>query len=85
MTLHPEVLAAERVEVADGANVDLAAGEEGADADVDGEAALHPLDDPAHDDAALLVGALDVVPDLHLLGLLLGEDDVALPCPRSSR
>ena len=29
------------------------------------------------DDAALLVGALDVVPDLHLLGFFLGEDDVA--------
>ena len=75
---HAELLPLERVEVADGPHVHLAAGQEGADADVDGEAALHPLDHPAHDDAALLVGALDVVPDLHLLGLLLGEDHVAV-------
>ena len=75
---HPELLAPERVEVAHRPHVDLAARQEGADADVDGEAALDPLDDPARDDAALLVGALDLVPDLHLLGLLLGEDDVAV-------
>jgi len=37
-------------------------GRERADANVDREAALHPLDHPAHDDAALLVGALHVVP-----------------------
>src|SRR5207249_1150678 len=74
---HAQLLALEAVQVAHGAQVDLRAGEERAHADVDGEAALDALDDAAHDDAALLVGALDVVPDLHLLGLLLGEDDVA--------
>ena len=53
------------------------AGQERAHADVDGEAALDALDDAARDDAALLIGALHVVPDLHLLGFFLGEDDVA--------
>src|SRR3990172_2726341 len=64
---HPELLAPQRVEVAHRPDVHLAAGEEGPHADVHREAALHPLDDPAGDDAALLVGALDFVPHLHLL------------------
>ena len=67
----------EAVEVAHRPDVHLAAGQEGAHADVDGEAALDALDDPARDHAALLVGALHVVPDLHLLGFFLGQDDVA--------
>ncbi len=74
---HAELLPLERVQVPHGPDVDLAPGQEGADPDVHREAALHPLDDPADDDAALLVGALHVVPDLHLLGLFLGQDDVA--------
>src|SRR4029079_7085476 len=74
---HAQLLAAQAVQVAHGAQVHLAAGQEGAHADVHGQPALHALDDAAGDDAALLVGALHVVPDLHLLGLLLGEDHVA--------
>src|SRR5262249_7607048 len=74
---HPQLLAAEAVEVAHGPEVDLATGQERADADVHGEPALHPLDHPPCHDPALLVGALDVVPDLHLLGFFLGQDDVA--------
>ena len=65
------------VQVPHRAHVDLAAGQEGSHADVHGEAALDPLDDPARDHAALLIGALHVVPDLHLLGFFLGQDDVA--------
>src|SRR5205807_3451556 len=48
------------------------------DADVDGEAALDHLDDPALDGRAPLVGAGHHVPHLDLVGLVLGEDDEAL-------
>ena len=74
---HPQLLAAQRVEVADGTHVDLRAGQERADADVDRETALDALDDAADDDLALGVGLLDLVPDLHLLGFFAREDDVA--------
>ena len=74
---HAQFLAAQRVEVADRAHVDLRAGQERADADVHREAALDPLDDAADDDLALGVGLLDLVPDLHLLGFFAREDDVA--------
>ena len=74
---HAQFLAAQRVEVAHGADVDLRAGQERADADVHREAALDPLDDAADDDLLLGVGLLDVVPDLHLLGFFAREDDVA--------
>ena len=60
-----------------GTHVDLRAGQERADADVDREPALDPLDDAADDDLALGVGLLDLVPDLHLLGFFAREDDVA--------
>ena len=54
MTLNAQLLADQAVQVAHGAEVDLAAGQERAHADVDGEAALHALDDAALDDSALL-------------------------------
>jgi hypothetical protein len=68
---HAQLLALEGIQVAHGTEVHLRAGEECAHADVDGEAALDALDDAAHDHAALLIGALHVVPDLHLLGFSL--------------
>ena len=74
---HPQLLAAQRVEVADRTDVDLRAGQERADADVDRQTALDPLDDAADDDLLLGVGLLDLVPDLHLLGFFAREDDVA--------
>ena len=74
---HPELLPLQRVEVADRTHVDLRAGQERADADVHGEAALDALDDAADDDLPIGVGLLDLVPDLHLLGLLAREHDVA--------
>ena len=74
---HAQLLPAQRVEVADGTHVDLRAGQERADADVDREAALDALDDAADDDLALGVGLLDLVPDLHLLGFFAREHDVA--------
>ena len=75
---HPQLLPAQGIEVADGTHVDLRAGEERADADVHGEAALDALDDAADDDLPLGVGLLDVVPDLHLLGFFAREHDVAV-------
>ena len=60
-----------------GPDVDLAAGQERAHADVHGETALDPFDDAADDDLLLGEGALDLVPDLHLLGLLARKHDVA--------
>ena len=74
---HAQLLAAQRVEVADRTHVDLRPGQERADADVDREPALDALDDAADDDLALGVGLLDLVPDLHLLGFFAREDDVA--------
>ena len=74
---HPELLPLQRVEVADRTDVDLRAGQERAHADVHGEAALDALDDAADDDLAVGVGLLDLVPDLHLLGLLARQHDVA--------
>src|SRR5205823_4531586 len=74
---HPQLLAAQRVEISHGTHVDLRSGQERADADVDREAALDPLDDAADDDLALGVGLLDLVPDLHLLGFFAREDDVS--------
>ncbi len=74
---HAEFLSAQRVEVPDRAHVDLRTREEGADADVHRQAALDPLDDAANDDFPLGVGLFDLVPDLHLLGLLARQHDVA--------
>jgi hypothetical protein len=75
---HAQVLALERVEVPHRADVDLRAGEERADADVDREAALDALDDPADDHLVVGEGLLDLVPDLHLLGFFAREDDMAV-------
>src|SRR5690606_26417943 len=74
---HAELLPLERVEVADGPHVDLAARQERADADVHGQAALDAFHDAADDDLAFRKGAFDLVPDLHLLGLLARQHDVA--------
>jgi hypothetical protein len=51
----------EAVEVADRPDVDLRAGKKGANADIDGEAALDPLDDSSLDDGAVLVGLFDLI------------------------
>src|SRR5688572_15839268 len=75
---HPQLLAAQRVEVADGTHVDLRARQERADADVHGEPSLDALDDTADDDLALGIGLLDFVPDLHFLGFFAREHDVAV-------
>src|SRR5712672_2183363 len=76
---HAQFLTAQRVEVSHGTDVNLAAGQERADADVHRKSALDALDDAADDDLALGIGLLDFVPDLHLLGFFAREDDVAFP------
>src|SRR5262245_60321677 len=73
---HAQLLAAQGIQVPHGTHVDLRTGEERAHADVDGEPALDSLDHAADDDLALGIGLLDLVPDLHLLGLLTREHDV---------
>ena len=75
---HAQLLAAQGVEVAHGAHVDLAAGQECPHADVYGKATLDPFDDAADHDLLVGVRALDFVPDLHLLGFFAREDDVAV-------
>ena len=78
--LELEGLAEEAVEVADRPEVDLRAGKERfhAAADGHGEAALHALRDRAFDQLVALARGADLVPDLELVGLLLGEDDEAV-------
>src|SRR3977135_3806967 len=61
---HAQFLAAQRVQVAHGTDVDLRSGQERADADVHRETALDALDDAADDDLALGIGLLDFVPNL---------------------
>src|SRR5258707_4649006 len=55
---HAQLLAAQRVEISHGTDVNLRSRQEGADADVYGEAALDPLDDAADDDLALRISPL---------------------------
>ncbi len=76
--LELELLALERLEVLDRLDVGEAAGQEGAHADVDGQAALDAVDDAALDDAAFLEALLDVGPDPHPLGLRVREQHVPL-------
>src|SRR5690606_30458415 len=76
---HPELLPLQRVEVAHRPDVDLAAGQKRPHADVHGEAALDALDYAADHDLLLGERALDLVPDLHLLGLLARQHDMAFP------
>ena len=75
---HLKLFAAQAVEVAHGAHIDLRSGQKGADADVDGQAALDALDDAALDHGPFAVGALDLIPDLHPLGFFAGQDDIAV-------
>jgi hypothetical protein len=65
------------VEVLGRDDVDLAAGEEGFDADVDGEAAFDDALDLALHETAVLEDLDDLVPVLLVGGLFLGEDDHA--------
>ena len=72
-----ELQSAERFQVLDRLDVDQGARQKGTDTDIDSQATLDPVDDPTMDDVACLVTLFDIRPDLHPLGLLLGEQDVA--------
>src|SRR5688500_6609154 len=61
------------LEVAGGAEGELAGGHERIDADVDLEAALDAARDHAFDDAVVFINRLDVFPVLDAVGLLLRE------------
>ena len=74
---HPQLLAAQGIQISDRTNVDLRSGEERADSDVHGQPTLDAFDDATDDDLPLGVGLLDLVPDFHLLGFFAREDDVA--------
>src|SRR5260370_1363038 len=63
---HAQFLPAQRVEVANGADINLRTREERAHANVDRKAALDAFDHAADDDFPLDVGLFDLVPDLHL-------------------
>src|SRR5207237_531777 len=65
------------VQVADRSEVDLRTREERLDAALDGdrEAALHALADGAFDELVAFARAGDLIPDLHLVRLLLGKRD----------
>src|SRR6185437_4276359 len=68
------------VQVANRAQVDLRAGEEGLDpaADGDREAALHALADGPFDELVRLAGVRDLIPDLHLVGFFLRQGHEAV-------
>src|SRR5262249_24104169 len=68
------------IEVPDRAEIDLGARKERLDApaDRDGQAALHALTDGAFDELVRLAGVRNLIPHLHLVGLLLGEADEAV-------
>ena len=76
--LELESLADHPFEVPDRPQIDLRAGQERLDADVDRKAALHAGDDRAFDGLVGLVGLADLVPDLESVGLLLGQDHEAI-------
>jgi hypothetical protein len=75
--LELEHLADVLVEILRRDDVDLGAGEEGFDADVDHEAAFDDALDLAFDETAVLEDGVDLFPVLTVGGLLLGEHDHA--------
>ena len=72
------LLAHQGPDVANRADVDLGARQEGGGAaEIDGEAALHPADDGAHHRLALAEHALEPRPGLLAAGLLTADDRLA--------
>src|SRR3954454_8281989 len=69
--LRLELLADERLEIADAAHLDQRCREEGAQTDVEDEATLDDLDDGAGDDAVLVLDLLDRAPGALVLRALL--------------
>src|SRR5207248_5137134 len=75
--LELELLADQLVEIADRPQVYLRARQERLHADVDGKPALDPPDDGAFNTLVALARGRNLVPDSHLVGLLVGADDHA--------
>ena len=73
-----DLLAEIAVEVADGANLKLRAGQECLEADVDGEPALDAADHRADDRGLFVGGLLDGVPHAQALGPLVADQVAAL-------
>src|SRR5690606_17936228 len=67
----------ELVEITNGSQIHLRSGKEclHSTADRHGKAALHALRDGALNDLISLAGAGDLIPNLHLVGLLFGKRD----------
>lgn len=63
------------VEIADRSQIGLGSGQKGLHTDIDGKTAFHPTGDDALDNALVIVGFFDLLPDLDVLGLFLGEND----------
>ncbi len=73
--LELEALPEVALKVTHGAEVNLGAGQEGLDADVDRQTTLDAAGDDAFHQFTTGAGGFDLVPDLQLLGLVLGELD----------
>ena len=71
-------MASHGVEVADWSDVDLRAWQEGANANVNSQAALDPLNDATNYDFTVSIGLFDLVPNLHLLGVFARKYYVAV-------
>src|SRR5262249_44118016 len=73
-------LADELIEISNRPEIHLRSGQEGlhAAADGDREAALHALADGPFDELVRLAGVRDLIPDLHLVGLLFRQGDEAV-------
>ena len=72
------LLAEIAVEVADGTNLKLRAGQKSLEADVDSESALDAADHGAHDGSLVVGGFFDHVPHAEALGLLVADEVAAL-------
>jgi hypothetical protein len=72
------------VEIADGANLNLRAGQECLDADVDGQTALDAAENHALDGRLVVGGLLELVPDLVTLRLVVADEIAAFGSSRST-
>jgi hypothetical protein len=76
--LDANLFAGHRFQIANRPDIHLRARQECTHADVDGQAALDPVDDVARDDLVILEGIFDLAPDLHLLGFFARDDYIPI-------
>ena len=72
------LLAEIAVEIADGTNLKLRAGQKSFHADIDSETALDAADNRAHDGSFVVGGFFDGIPHAEALGLLVADEIAAL-------